>query len=369
MFRDIAKLHLKKGYDVHVVCGSSDDFTEMWKEQFPANTFFSSFNARLDRDGSVLIRVSNLLKLFWMGTKDLVKKKDFQLVYLVSYPPFLAICLLPLIRIFAKQAKAIYYLQDNHIYFTNSSPTKYLFTIHNRLILKHFDHIITLSDSMKTGLLESSIDNKKEKARSRIHVIPNYSVENPSTENHPEIRKNIDIIYAGNHGLAQNLYYFIDLISQLELSENPKIMFFGDGTEKASLIKHAKSRDCPIIFQDSIPRDEVSKKIAASRFGLVAAQPRLTNYAHPSKLAAYNSAGTKALLMCEPESEIASWLQSNNLGYPIDSASKEIATRQIMNALASPMYDMKHVRDVANKIYSKEKYIDKFENFIDTIAN
>jgi len=371
MLKEVVSLHTKKGHKVTVVCGRSKNFDTAWNETFSDNVKFRYFTADIDRQKGTLGRILNSLKLTALAIKSIVSCKNLALVYLVSYPPLFAGLILFATKYFKRKAKYIYYVQDNHKYLIKNKLLLKLFDAYSRAILKGAHAILTLSESMKIGLVECFRPKAAELIVPKIHVVENYSTDLLTTHEFSRVEKEYDIIYAGNHGVAQNLSYFFELIDIANIKPQLHIKFYGDGTEKEKLLEVAKNSNAVVEFEPPVSRELISHLISKAKYGLVAAQPDLTRYAHPSKLAAYNSAGTKALVMCEPDSMLADWLTSTGMGFGIDPRDKDKAANQLTKIFTKEAvdYSASDLIADANRMYSKDSYLLKLENVIDQLLD
>lgn len=365
MLKDIVSMHTDAGHSVEVVCGSTIDNKDVWSAEFGDSVKVSSFEAKIDRNLSSAGRSFNIAKLAFYGVKAIMFGGKRDLVYLVSYPPFHAGLMILCSKIFRRATHHVYYVQDNHEYLIGSRLLKKLYVSYTQLVIRKCSKVITLSNAMKQQLLKGMTETQIRENAATVEVVQNYSTDLPplnsidSTGN--EADKKIDVIYAGNHGKAQNLFYFIDLVSASKLAKAPVIHFYGTGTEKSSLAAYAKQQDVEIKFCDPVDRVEISKLIRSAKLGLVAAQPGLMNFAFPSKLAAYNSAGTKALVMCETNSSLGEWLSTNELGFTIDPTKLEEGILQLETVLASNLllYSQNNLIHKSHELYGKDAYVAK----------
>lgn len=370
MFKTIAEYHLSQSHSVTVVCGSSADFSATRKSAFGGRVKFVSFDALIDRQVSKFSRILNSMKLFISAAKELwqVRNKSNVMLYTVSYPPLFSGLIILWIKLIRTNVRTVYYLQDNHTYLISNKIILTVFNFYQRQVVRNVTSIFTLSESMKEGLLEIFSAQEKTKYENKVVVLPNFSTDLIEFSN-TEILKDMDIIYAGNHGVAQNLDYFINAIKLAELNKHIKIKFFGDGTEKNRLVELCEKESVLIDFLEPVGREEISTEISKARYGLVAAKPGLTRYAHPSKLAAYCSSGAKSIVMCEPDSALSRWLADNDLGVTIDPVNIDNAARQLREIFLSTenCYETNSVITKSHSLFSESAYLGKLDSAVKNI--
>lgn len=324
MFRPIVKQHLARGQMVTVVTGASQDYTAEWAEEFPDRVKFVHFRAPHDRGQRAWQRVVSAIRLLWAALRTLFKRK-YELLYVVSYPPLFAGILLTFTRLFRRANQSIFYAQDLFTYRLPGPVSRRLYRWFTGITVRRASRTITLSHAMKQQLAGYA---GKSFPGSRIAVVPNPV--SSDAEFSPE-EKQVDIIYAGVHGKAQNLYHFLESLAATPEGKRPTVAFFGNGTEKSGLQRVATDLQLNdiVTFNEPVSRDEIVVEMAKARYGLVGAVPELLNYAFPSKLANYGYAGTPSLMMCDGVGETANWLQSSGLGRALDPVSVEQAAGQL----------------------------------------
>jgi Glycosyl transferase 4-like domain/Glycosyl transferases group 1 len=139
----------------------------------------------------------------------------------------------------------------------------------NSLLIKLMERIESYlyvnSDKIVT-LLENSVDHivSKGAARNNIMVIPN----GPSlSEDFKEWDLSLDpenfyVMYAGSHGVANALDSILDFAALLmneKWADKVRVVFVGDGTEKARLSSRlALEKISNVIFLDPVPKENMS---------------------------------------------------------------------------------------------------------------
>lgn len=333
--RCLAELHAGRGADVRVVTGASRDFSAEYQAAFGTRVHVAALHARIDREGGLLRRLLTSVRLLVCGLRHVTGTRKWDIVYLVSYPPFLAAILAIWGRAFGRVRHVVYSMQDNFVYRVPTGLLQALYRQAQRWTIRRASGVITLSEEMKAELVSWFPPAERPAIERRIHVIQNFASglqQGPRAASPQPAR---DIVFAGNHGSAQNLHHFIDILASPIVDPKPRVAFFGSGSAREGLIAHAERAglDGTVAFHPSIGRDEIREEIARSRFGLVGARPDLMRYAFPSKLLAYAAEGTASLVMCAGESHVSSWLAATGFGHALDPVSAETGARQLQSLL------------------------------------
>lgn len=142
-----------------------------------------------------------------------------------------------------------------------SHPLVLLLAGIERFLYKRADKIITLLPLAYLHMVQRGAD------RSKIVWIPNgtdlSSVPKPRP---PEAKTRLTVVYAGSHGLANNLDVVLDAASILKsrgLSELAEFKFVGEGPEKARLVNKAKSLKLGnVFFEDPVPKKLIYKVLS-----------------------------------------------------------------------------------------------------------
>ena len=365
MFRSIVKQHLARGQKVTVVTGASQDYTREWSEEFQDQVQFVHFRAANDRNQRAWQRVVSATRLLFAALKTLFKRQ-YELLYVVSYPPLFAGVLLTIARLFRRANETIFYAQDLFTYRLPDPISRKIYQWFTGITVRRASRTITLSQSMKQQLAGYAGKSFPDR---RIVVVPNPV--SSDAEFLPQ-KKQVDIIYAGAHGKAQNLYHFLESLAATPEDKRPTAAFFGNGTEKSKLQQVAADLQLNefVTFTDAVSREEVVVEMAKARYGLVGAVPELLHFAFPSKLANYGYAGTPSLMMCDSEGETARWLQSSGLGRALDPVSVDRAAEQLAEVKdgASDLTSLE-MHQLTRTEFGMDIYLNRLNELLDSIEN
>lgn len=361
MLREIVHRHVDRGDTVDVVCGASDDCRAAWAGEFPERVRVHSFRAPVDRNGPLSGRVLNSARLLISGLGTLLTPGRIDLLYLFTYPPGFAGAMIACCRVFRRRTRILFSFQDNLEYRIGNRLLRTLYRAYNRFCISHATVTTVLSGEMREHLLASLPQRSRGRIGERIEVVNNFYAEKVDPAGAAG-DKTSDIIYAGNHGPGQNLAFFIEVVSRCRLPTAPRIVFYGGGTEKESLVKFAQERGAPIEFRDPVDRHSIATEMQRARYGLVAMLPDLPKYAFPSKIIAYTCNGTKALLMCDPAGDLGRWVAAEHLGAVLDVTDVDRAARGLETLLAS--VDDAAPHDTASRaatLFGKDVFLARIE--------
>jgi glycosyltransferase involved in cell wall biosynthesis len=139
-----------------------------------------------------------------------------------------------------------------------------------------------------------------------VELIPNGAdpgMFNPLDNGHPFRQKNIlknkfVVLYAGAHGISNDLTVALDAAKLLEKEEKIQFVFLGDGKEKANLQARAAQMGLQnVTFLPPVPKTEMAFALAGADACLAILMP-LDEYktTYPNKVFDYMAAGRPVLL-------------------------------------------------------------------------
>jgi len=264
-------LKFSEDFEVHVICGPQDYERKNNQSTAPFfhriqihrwNYFNYDKNHRLLR----LLRVVGIsLGLFLKGFS--IKKHDK--VFVISNPAFIT----PLYAFLKKIKKFDYTLLMHDVFpenlivggYVEKNSWLYRFThwlfIRSRRVA---NRIIVIGRDMKELILQNYPNHKKE----NIIIVPNWAdtetvfpldIDPASLFNRLTQQRKIVILFAGNHGVLQNLNAFLDIIRQLS-SVNMHFVFAGGGATKKELELCARENGLEnVTFLPPFPRSEMNR--------------------------------------------------------------------------------------------------------------
>lgn len=180
------------------------------------------------------------------------------------------------------------------------------------------------------------IEHVSQRGSKRTELIPNGAdinmFQNKVESNYFE-KSMIDgkfiVLYAGAHGLSNDLKIVLDAASQLRENKKIHFVFVGDGKEKANLIIYANQLKLEnISWIASVPKEEMGGILSRADVGLAILKPiELYKTTYPNKVFDYMAAGLPVLLV-------------------IDGVIREVVEKAKAGIFAEPG----NVDDIVNKI-------------------
>lgn len=324
ILKEYVDWHLSQHHNIEVVSGTQNHYMGDLSKYKKLRVKFSYFISSIDRRLSFSKRILNSLILLLLASKSVIFNRRFDIIYLPSNPPFLALFIVVINKIFFKKSKIIFMIQDNMIYRINNKLLKWIYKKNMKYTLTMSPIIIVLSQPMKDEIVSYFTKSESNKISKKIHVLLNFTNldENVHEKNVIFSERVIDIIYAGNHGKSQSLINFLKIIKEINPVNRPRILFYGEGEDKLNVLNYSKKHKLGINFHNAISKNDIIKKISESKYGLVCMSEPLSSYAFPSKLATYLSAGTKVILCVNGYDPLSDIVQDKGYGFVIDSSDR-----------------------------------------------
>lgn len=356
-------LKFREDFEVHVICGPQDyeRKNQQVNIQEPEGIYihrWKYFNYNKNHTFKRLVRVVGIsLGLFIKGF--LIGKNDR--VFVISNPAFIT----PLYALL-KWVKHFNYTLLMHDVFPENlvvggyiKETSVFYRLTRALFIQSrraADKIIVIGRDMKELLLKSYPAHR----RNDIVVVPNWAdtndvfpllqVKNSLFEQLRSQHK-IVILFAGNHGVLQNLMSFINIIQQ---SANRQVhyIFAGGGATKKDLELYAEKNNIGnISFLPPFPRAEMNNILNACHIGLVSLSDAVYGVGVPSKSYNILSAGKPILFLGNTQTEIAQFVSENNLGWVFEYRNVA-AIKNFLDTL-----DPSKLADIENKGRAGRKHV------------
>lgn len=367
-------LKFSENFDVQVICGPQDYER---KSQYPYSNGLKDihihrwkyFNYDKNNKFKRLVRVIGIsLGLFLMGLK--IKKHDK--VFVISNPAFITplYALLRVIKGFRFTLLMHDVFPENLIIGGYTNESNLLYRLTRSLFIKcrrAAEKIIVLGRDMKALLLENfPVDRKND-----IVIIPNWAdIESvyPLDDNQTPLLKQLQlqdkvvILFAGNHGILQNLLAFIKII---ETTRNPHLhyIFAGGGATKKDLEAYVEAHQISnITFLPPFARSEMNQILNSCHIGLVSLSDAVYGVGVPSKSYNILSAGKPILFLGNKQSEIAQYVIENDVGWAFTYSNDNIKNfLQSLNSSRLQEIKSKGIAGRKNVVqyYSKEKILER----------
>jgi glycosyltransferase involved in cell wall biosynthesis len=153
------------------------------------------------------------------------------------------------------------------------------------------------------------IAHVKERGARRVELIPNGAdpgMFDPEDDGSDFRQKNLlgdqfVVLYAGAHGLSNDLNVVLDSAAQLKAFPEIKIVMVGDGKEKKNLVERAEKLQLDnILFIPPVPKTEMAQTLAAANACVAILKPlELYKTTYPNKVFDYMAAGRPVLLLID----------------------------------------------------------------------
>ena len=112
------------------------------------------------------------------------------------------------------------------------------------------------------------------------------------------LRDDFVVMYAGAHGLSNDLGVLLQAAAILRDERHIKVIFLGDGKDKDKLLSEAESLNLEnVMFLPSVPKDEMSGALAGADACVAILKPiEMYKTVYPNKVFDYMAAGRPVLL-------------------------------------------------------------------------
>lgn len=176
--------------------------------------------------------------------------------------------------------------------------------------------LIRLSEWMERGLYRRAdrvvvnspgfIEHVRSRGAQQVEVVPNgvdlamfeRKKKDQSLRRELGLAKSFLVIYAGAHGMSNDLETVLKAADLLQSEGDIHFVFLGDGKEKTNLMALAESMKlCNLHFLPSIPKDQIASTLVQADAGLailLAVDAYKTTY--PNKVFDYMAAGLPVVL-------------------------------------------------------------------------
>lgn len=302
---------------------------------------------------------------FFSTTKNL---KETEVVIAIMPPVSFAFW----IKYFFKKAKKIAIVHDLMGIMANShknSVRTFVAAIIKKIesfILRRFDKVICLSESMKTTVVN---EYKLKEDRCEVHypfVTIKEIIEGPCVWNDLFPKGYIHLVYAGALGEKHNpeeLYRFLEIVAD----HRQQIMchVFSRGPIFDKLNK--KNRQKRILFHDLVPEDLLPKLYACSDIQIIPQAEGTSTGAFPSKIPNIIASGVPILAICDPGSELEIIIRESGTGLVVSGWE----TLKLLSALDDLLADISK-ESRSDRITRTQQYVNnKFsvDRLVDSLTH
>lgn len=235
---------------------------------------------------------------------------------------------------------------------------------------KRATRCIVLSGDMAQALVARGVE------ASSIVTINNFMLAEFSNQTTTELPGSLSgkkdsgkyrVVFAGNLGRFQGLELLLEaFLGWSSDRDDVSLHFIGEGAATKTLKAMAKGSD-NIFFHGHHPFEEACQMMLNCDAGVVSIQPGIYKYAYPSKTLTYLSLGLPILALVETRSELASEIESRQLG--IAAANTDIGSLQagftaLYQFLGSDANDGNRIRDITLAEHSRDAAMSRWLRLI-----
>ena len=167
-----------------------------------------------------------------------------------------------------------------------------------RFLYKHADQVMVNSPGF--------IEHVRSRGARKIALIPNgadpdmFDPEDKGEAFRREngLEKDFVVLYAGAHGMSNDLGVALDAAEQVQDLNAVKIVLLGDGKEKHNLMETARQKGLKnILFLPPVPKSRMKEALAAADVCLAILKPiEMYKTTYPNKVFDYMAAGRPVIL-------------------------------------------------------------------------
>ncbi len=233
-----------------------------------------------------------------------------------------------------------------------------------KIILKNFDFVSTISDAMIKRLKVKGIPDEA------IVSLPNWAniddfkdaQRDESLLDELKIDKNKRIVlYSGNMGEKQGLEIIIHAAKDMESYEDIQFLMIGDGSSKERLKKLSASIDAKNIkFLPLQPYEDLPKILASASCHLIVQKPEAADIVFPSKLVNILAVGGNSVATASKDSSLGRvYIENEGIGVLLETQSICDLRNSILKAIQMKSPNQVAI-DYAKKNLGKEEILTRF---------
>lgn len=184
--------------------------------------------------------------------------------------------------------------------------------------IRRASRIVVLSQDMRQSVLARDAD-----LADRVVILNNWALPDfdepqaaPLGDAAPGVLR---VVFTGNLGRFQGLDSVVTALAQLPAEAHVEMAFMGEGRALPDIERAAARLDerpgVDVVILPQGPPSAAKALMRTAHLGLVTLVPDVVRYAYPSKTATYAVEGLPLLVLCEQDSELASAVRRDGLGW------------------------------------------------------
>lgn len=240
-----------------------------------------------------------------------------------------------------------------------------------KFLYRHADRVVVNSPGF--------IDHVSQRGARKIDLIPNGADPDmflPDDSGRDFLKQhNLDgkfvAIYAGAHGLSNDLGVVLDAAAELKDRENIHIVFVGDGKEKPNLIAQASALQLTnVTFLPSQPKNQMAAVLASADACIAILKPiDLYRTTYPNKVFDYMAAGRAVILAIG--GVISDVVSAEGAGIPIppgDATAMAQAIRNLADDQEMTKKMGKAGREAVERRYNRNRFSQQFARLLEDMV-
>lgn len=203
--------------------------------------------------------------------------------------------------------------------------------------MRRASRVVVLSQDMRDSVVRREPDLADKVILLNNWALPDFDDPQPSplAEPAPGVLR---VVFTGNLGRFQGLDTVVEALADLPVGVRVELVFMGEGRAKPDIERAARAlgtRDgLDVTFVPHGPPSAARALMRTAHLGLVTLVPEVVRYAYPSKTATYAVEGLPLLVVCEQDSELATTVRDQGLGWTAAAGDREALVAALAAAAA-----------------------------------
>lgn len=230
------------------------------------------------------------------------------------------------------------------------------------------NHIIVITETMKTNLLEKGVKEEKISVISNWidteNVIPIKKEDNRLFDEFGIDRSKFIVLYAGNFGEAQGAEIIIKAADKLQEHDDIQFVVFGGGSGYTdACLKAEKIKN--LFIHPLMPQERIAEVYSMGDVAIVTARKGVGRSGMPSKTWSIMACNTKIVASYDLDSDLCRIIQEYNVGRCVEPENAEELIKAILSVQREKeqkayIESRKVVKEIASKENCTSQYIDLF---------
>lgn len=237
--------------------------------------------------------------------------------------------------------------------------------------------VVVLSTDMRDAVID-----RDPTLADKVVVLNNFAMpddgvvtESPLAAPAPGV---VRVVFTGNIGRFQSLPDLVKSLGLLPPGAEVELVFMGAGRAldelavvAAALPSSVRNR---VRFLPAGTSAEAKALMRSAHVGVVSLAPRVARFAYPSKTATYTEQGLPVLAVCDPDTELASTVSTERLGWtaaPGDVAGIASALAAAASEVAGGSFAIRRerVREFHQRTFDRGRVLKRWAELMDGLAS